>query len=127
VKQISTEARVDDLAGLLADLKAKSFSVLNVAADARGTYVYLDEAEEKDPVPIVLEWVGKPAPPPLDLKTWKKRVKAAKTPVGEAKSLFRRFFGLFARRKTTDLPLAAEPPSEIPPPATDPKFFRKIL
>jgi hypothetical protein len=118
---------VDDLAGLLADLKAKSFAVLNVASDARGTYVYLDDAEEKDPVPVILEWVGRPAPKP-NSRAWKARVKEAMALAsGKPPSLFSRIRGFFSRRKTVELPTATELPPENPPSTMDPKFFRKIL
>jgi hypothetical protein len=63
-KVISSPEQVHDLYGLFADLKKQSFAVINVGADMRGTYVYLDEDEEKDPLPVVETWVGKPAPDP---------------------------------------------------------------
>lgn len=53
---------VRDLGGLYIDLRKKEFAVKNVGMDGRGTYVYLDEAEEKDPTGIVREWVDKPMP-----------------------------------------------------------------
>jgi hypothetical protein len=54
--------RVNDLYGLQADLRREGFSVVNVATDQRGTYVYLDDGEEKDPAPVVERWIGRPAP-----------------------------------------------------------------
>jgi len=32
--------------------------VVNVAHDDRGTYLYLDQSERKDPRPVVRAWVG---------------------------------------------------------------------
>lgn len=55
-------ARVKDLGGLYIELRKREFAVKNVGMDGRGTYVYLEEAEEKDPTGIVQEWVGKPLP-----------------------------------------------------------------
>lgn len=63
-KSVFVEQKVDDLWGLLMDLRRASFKVKNVGSDPRGTYVYLEIDEEKDPVPIVEAWVGKPAPQP---------------------------------------------------------------
>lgn len=62
-KLVSVAAKVEDLWGLYVDLRKASFAVRNVAADEKGTHVYLDEGEEKDPLPIVESWAGKPAPP----------------------------------------------------------------
>jgi len=53
---------VRDLGGLYIDLRKKEFAVKNVGMDGRGTYVYLEESEEKDPTGIVREWVDKPLP-----------------------------------------------------------------
>lgn len=61
-KMVVCEGRVEHLYGLLVELKRAFFSVKNVAADKNGTYVYLDEAEEKDPTPIVTSFVGRKAP-----------------------------------------------------------------
>lgn len=54
---------VEDLTGLYLELKRSEFAVRNVAANFVGTYVFLDETEEKDPGPIVESWVGRPRPP----------------------------------------------------------------
>jgi hypothetical protein len=62
MKTITAPRGVDDLYGLHFDLRKAGFSVVNVAADQRGTYVYLDDGEEKDPVPVVEQWIGRPAP-----------------------------------------------------------------
>lgn len=61
-KSILVPLKVDDLYGLYMDLRKSEFRIRNVGSDARGTYVYLDPEEEKDPVPVVENWVGKAAP-----------------------------------------------------------------
>lgn len=62
-KMIAVMAKqVKDLTGLYVDLRKESFAVLNVGSDAAGTYIYLEESEDKDPTPWVEEWVRKPAP-----------------------------------------------------------------
>ena len=61
-KPVLVNHKVDDLWGLFMDLRRADFKVRNVAADLRGTYVYLELDEEKDPAPVVEAWVGKPAP-----------------------------------------------------------------
>lgn len=63
-KSVLVEHKVDDLWGLLMDLRRASFKVKNVGSDSRGTYVYMELDEEKDPAPIVEAWVGKPSPQP---------------------------------------------------------------
>jgi hypothetical protein len=73
-KVIIVPEKVDDLYGLYVDLRRGEFDVQNVGADAKGTYVYMSEAETKDPVPVVRSWLGKNAPEPsMSLK--KKRAK----------------------------------------------------
>lgn len=66
-KTILVEQKVDDLWGLFMDLRRADFRVRNVAADSRGTYVYLETDEDKDPAPVVEAWVGKDAPKPSPL------------------------------------------------------------
>lgn len=61
-KTILVNQKVDDLWGLLMDLRRAAFKVRNVGADPRGTYVHLEPEEDKDPTPIVEAWVGKVAP-----------------------------------------------------------------
>lgn len=63
-KTVLVEQKVDDLWGLFMDLRRADFRVRNVAADPRGTYVYLETDEDKDPSPVVEAWVGKDAPKP---------------------------------------------------------------
>jgi hypothetical protein len=132
MKTITTAAVVEDLYGVLEDLKKHDFDVLNIAMDLRGTYIYLNDGETKDPIPVVMEWVGKPAPK-LTQKEWKARVKAAQAK-GEAPATFlgkvKSFF--FGKKKAEEEPveLPATAPVEPPPPPpdpVDPKFFRKII
>lgn len=61
-KTVLVNQKVDDLWGLLMDLRRASFKVRNVGSDSRGTYVHLELDEDKDPTPIVEAWVGKQAP-----------------------------------------------------------------
>lgn len=63
-KTVLVEHKIEDLWGLFMDLRRADFKVRNVAADPRGTYVYLEPDEEKDPSPVVEAWVGKEAPKP---------------------------------------------------------------
>lgn len=135
MKTITTAAVVEDLYGVLEDLKKHDFDVLNIAMDLKGTYIYLNDGETKDPIPVVMEWVGKPAPK-LTAKEWKARVKAAQAK-GEAPVTFldkvKSFFfwkkdGKYVVPK--DQAPAPEAPVEPPPPPpdpVDPKFFRKII
>jgi hypothetical protein len=70
---VMVPAKVDDLVGLLIDLKNSSFLVQNVGADQNGTRVWLEEGEEKDPSPIVESWAGKKPPPFSDTQAWTER------------------------------------------------------
>lgn len=72
------QARVEDLTGLYIALKKASFAVRNVAASGEVTYVYLEPWEEKDPEPLVLEHVGRPALRPKDGRAFKRRNKELK-------------------------------------------------
>lgn len=132
MKTITTAAVVEDLYGVLEDLKKRDFDVLNIATDPRGTYIYLHDSEDKDPVPVVMEWVGKPAPK-LTEKEWKARIKAAQakeeppaTFLGKVKSFF---FGKKEGEPAVpeDQAPAPEAPAEPAPDPVDPKFFRKII
>lgn len=60
IKIVSVVRKVEDLPGLYRDLKMSLFNVVNVAADERGTYLYIDATERKDPRPIIERWVGRP-------------------------------------------------------------------
>ncbi len=59
VRMITIPEKVEDLPGLYRDLRTALFNVVNVAHDERGTYLYLDQSERKDPRPVVRAWVGK--------------------------------------------------------------------
>ncbi|SRR5579871_77240 len=54
--------RVKDLGGLYMDLLKQSFAVQNVAADRGGTYIHMEDTEDKDPTALVGIWADKPAP-----------------------------------------------------------------
>jgi len=146
MKKIAAECVVDDLYGLVEDLKKRSFKILNVATDQRGTYIYLDDAEEKDPLPVVVEWVGKPAPK-MTLKEWQARVKASQAKGEGKRSFFGRILAFLSKKNESEVRVVgtlvstsrpseqaqadpAAPISEMPvepPPPIDPQFFRKIL
>ncbi len=74
VRSIAVPGQVKDLYGLYVALRRSSFAVRNVGADERSTYVYLEESEGKDPVPIVESWLGRPVPE-VTQKVLKDRVK----------------------------------------------------
>lgn len=59
IKLVAVAQKVEDLPGLYRDLKNAFFNVVNVAADERGTYLYMDMSERKDPRPIVEAWIGR--------------------------------------------------------------------
>lgn len=67
------DKRVKDLAGLYFSLQKAGYAVRNVGADGFGTYIYMDDTEEKDPAPFVDEWVGRPAPRVGDARAFKER------------------------------------------------------
>lgn len=73
-KIVAYPGMVEDIAGLYLELRKAAFDVVNVGADERGTYVYLGEEEEKDPLPLVESWIGKPAPRPNDIKMYERRM-----------------------------------------------------
>jgi hypothetical protein len=74
-KIVTAPVSVQDVAGLLLDLKKSGFNVKNIGADPGNTYVYLDPSEDKDPIPTVESWVGKIPPPVSDRSAWEKRAK----------------------------------------------------
>lgn len=127
---IVSDGAVQDLAGLLEDLKERGFAVINVSADKAGTQVHMESSEEKDPTPVVLEWIGRPAKK-LSFSGWKARVKETATGKKPLWERILRFF--FRRRKRAILPPPTVPvpeetaPPEPPPKEVDPQFFRKIL
>ena len=51
---------VEHLRGLSNALVKAGFAVRNVGLDSRGTYVYLQEKETKNPIPAIQAWFGKP-------------------------------------------------------------------
>jgi hypothetical protein len=72
------EKRVRDLTGLYFCLKKSGYAVRNVGADQFGTYIYMDDVEEKDPAGLVEEWMGKAAPSVSDQKAFEARKVEAK-------------------------------------------------
>ena len=54
--------KVKDVTGLYYDLLDQHFEVENVAVGGDCTYVYIHDAEDKDPAVLVDAWIGK-APP----------------------------------------------------------------
>jgi len=74
-KIVTAPVRVEDVTGLLIDLKKSGFDVKNVGSDPANTYVYLDQSEEKDPISKIEFWVGKTPPPSMDKAAWEKRAK----------------------------------------------------
>lgn len=74
IKIVSVLRKVEDLPGLLKDLKTSLFNVANVGADERGTYLYMDVTERKDPRPIVERWVGRPLQTPKPATSFLMRI-----------------------------------------------------
>ena len=72
-KVITVPVKVDDVMGLMVDLKKAGFCVVNIGSDPGHTFIYLDLSEEKDPVPIAESWVGKEPPSVDDREAWQKR------------------------------------------------------
>lgn len=99
-KIISHPNKVEDLFGLFTDLQKSGFAVRNVGADQKGTYVYLEESEEKNPFPVMEKWLGKPVPV-LNKQETKKRLKEAGiVKAAESKPSFvRRILGAFRRAR----------------------------
>jgi hypothetical protein len=67
MKKVTVNAAVVDVHGLYIALRKAYFDVANIGSDKNGTYVYLADVEDKDPVSIVESWVGK-VPAPLTSK-----------------------------------------------------------
>lgn len=127
--------KVQDLWGLYLDLRRADFQVKNVGADDRGTYVYLEPNEEKDPAPIVESWVGKSAPDPSPLL---KSVRAKELEKVEAEETVRVQQRLEAQRKLEEARAKAEadgipfPPPQEPPPMVEASsekigFLKKVF
>lgn len=72
-KIVKVPVWVEDVMGLLIDLKKGGFAALNVGSDPGNTYVYLDPSEEKDPTSLVESWAGKSTPPLDDKEAWAAR------------------------------------------------------
>jgi hypothetical protein len=108
--------KVDDLWGLYLDLRKADFQVKNVAADGRGTYVYLELTEEKDPSSIVESWVGKPAPVPSALLRNVRAKELEKVEAEEGARIQRR---LEAQRLREEMRAKAEAEGFSVPPTED--------
>lgn len=78
-KVITAPVRVDDVMGLMIDLKKAGFGVVNIGSDPGHTFIYLDISEEKDPIPIAESWVGKEPPSTDDREAWQKRAQELDT------------------------------------------------
>lgn len=51
--------KIDDVGSVWYDLLQKEFDVESVGANSDGTFIYVNDDEERDPRPIVETWVGK--------------------------------------------------------------------
>lgn len=54
--------KIKDVDGLYCDLLEQHFEVENVATGGDCTYVYIHDAEDKDPAPLVDAWIDKEPP-----------------------------------------------------------------
>lgn len=97
-KMVGVPERVEDLCGLYLELRKADFSVKNVGGDVRGTYVYLDPKEEKDPSEIIRSWVGRRPPKPGDRSRFRAMKEDAEAQASAA---------------------SAEPPPQDPVPASE--------
>lgn len=52
--------KIEDVGSLWHDLLRKGYDVESVGSNSNGTFVYMADDEEKNPRPIVENWVGKP-------------------------------------------------------------------
>lgn len=77
-KIIAVSGKVDDLYGLIIDLKKAGFAVRNVGVENFLTRVYLEPGEEKDPTVIVESWIGKATPANTETETWQRRARELK-------------------------------------------------
>jgi len=78
VKTVEVNKAVGDAAGLMADLRARGFAVLNVGSRRDATIVWLDDSEAKNPTAAVEAWMGRPGRPVPE------RVPSVPEPVEEA-------------------------------------------
>lgn len=99
-KVIIVPEKIEDLYGLYINLRKSEFAVKNVGLDKEGTYVYIDENETKDPVPVVRSWIGK-APPEMTLSLKKKRAKEYEELLAEERAIVE-------KRKAEEARLAEE-------------------
>jgi hypothetical protein len=127
--------KVDDLWGLYLELRKADFQVKNVGADDRGTYVYLELNEDKDPSPIVESWIGKPAPIPSPLL---KNVRVKELEKVEAEEAVRVQQRLEEQRKFEEarakaeaegipLPIPQDPPAMIDAGPEKIGFLKKVF
>lgn len=107
--------KVDDLWGLYLDLRKADFRVKNVGADDKGTYVYLELNEDKDPAPIVEAWIGKPSPSPSPIL---RNVRIKELEKVEAEEAVRVQHRLETQRKLEEARAKAEAEG-TPPPAPE--------
>lgn len=59
MRTVTIAEKIEDLPGLYRDLKGSLFAIVNVGADDRGTHLYFEASERKDPRPVVQAWVGR--------------------------------------------------------------------
>jgi hypothetical protein len=124
-KIVTVPRKVEDLTGLLIDLKRASFGVRNVGADHHGTFVYLDLQEDKDPVPIVESWVGRKPPSMTDQAAFQARLADLKAVMNQAPAV-----SAAAGAPADDPSVPAPAPAAPPAAAAAPKrfaFIRRIL
>lgn len=129
---VSIPEKVIDLGGLYQELCKNGFACRNVAMDHRGTYIYLEENEEKDPTLIAETFVGRPAPDLSDRAALEKWRAAAMEPIKEDKPpeppkklpWYKRWFGRKRATPAAPAPPAAEAAPAAPtpePPAAEEK------
>jgi hypothetical protein len=106
---------VKDVGGLYYDLLEQHFEVENVGAGPGCTYVYLDDAEEKDPTPFVDAWAEKPAFPTTKSASEERR-KFALRVVTEAQTERAAKAAARAAQKAREEALGVESLFELPAP-----------
>lgn len=121
--------RVEDIGGLFYGLVENKFEVENVGMNKDGVYVYLHDAEEKDPTPIIEEWVGKPIPSITRSLVERRKILnvevRAKRAQREAEEKAKAEAN--AEAKVEAQPLPALPEAEAPKPQTIfARIFRKL-
>lgn len=135
-KTVLVEQKVGDLWGLFMDLRRAAFKVRNVGADSRGTYVYLEPDEDKDPSMIVESWVGKENPAPSILlrniraKELKKVKEEEEVRIQAELEVRRKYEEAKAKGELEGLPVPVDPPqAEAAPEKIGylKKIFRKFF